>query len=171
MTDIVAPAAGEVISPEWTAAVSTGINNIVNAVPVEAKDTSVTDGSTTSTSFTNSLTTTTTRGVVFTAPASGTVLVSGGSSGRNSVGQFTFLDFEVRSGSTIGSGTILRATDDNGSVGFQSDSTNQQGQLTFANRVVSGLTPGATYHAVLAYRVNSTGAGTYNRRWINVVPR
>lgn len=166
---IVPPADGEVISEQWIADVTDSINNSVALTPVQSLDSAVTDGNTTSTSYTNSLTTTTFRGIAFTAPATGMVLVSGASSGRNSAGNFAFLEFEVRAGSTIGSGTLIRASDDNSSSSFQSDSTNQQGPLTIPATLVSGLTPGQVYHASLTYRANA-GTATYNRRKITVTP-
>lgn len=167
---IVAPADGEVISPQWVTDVTDSVNNTATQVPVQAIDSSVTDGTTTSTSYTNSLTTTTTRGIAFTAPASGMVLVSGQSSGRNgNAGAFTFCDFEVRQGSTIGSGTTMRASDDNQAASFQSDSAGQQGTLSIVPTLVTGLTAGTVYHAVLTYKVNA-GTGTYNRRKITVTP-
>lgn len=167
---LVAPADGEVIGPQFLSDITEVVNGIATATPVQGGDSTVTDGSTTSTSYTNSLTTTATRGVVFTAPTSGAVTVSGQVSGRNSsAGGFTFADFEVRQGSTIGSGTSMRASDDNTAATFQSDSSGQQGTLTIASTLVTGLVGGTVYHAVLTYKVN-IGTGTFNRRKITVTP-
>jgi hypothetical protein len=168
---IVAPLDGEVIGAIWTQAVTDAINGIVAAVPVSAKDSSVADGTTTSTSFANSLTSTTMRGIQFTAPNSGTVLVSGSATGRNgTANQFSLMDFEVRQGSTIGSGTLIRASDENTTTSFQSDSITHQGWLAITPTIVSGLTPGAVYNALLTYRTTG-GTSTFNRRKITVDPR
>jgi hypothetical protein len=142
----------------------------LNLSPVEDHDTAVTDGTTTSTSFTNSLTTTTVRGKAFTAPYSGIVKVSVSCSGRNSgAGGFVLVDFEVNAGSTIGSGTNFRLSDENNCAIFQSDSAGQNGPLVVSPTKVSGLTPGTVYHAVITYRVTG-GTGTFNRRKITIEP-
>jgi hypothetical protein len=92
-------------------------------------------------------------------------------SGRNSsAGGFTLVDFEIREGSTIGSGTQTRASDENNCASFQSDSSGQQGTLVVPPTKVSGLTPGDVYHGVITYRVN-TGTGTFNRRKITIEPK
>lgn len=168
---IVAPLDGEVIGPTWTAAVTDAVNALVAAIPADAADSTVVDGSTTSTSYVNSLTTTTTRGVAFTAPASGIVLISGSTAGRNgTAGQASYIDFEIRVGSTIGSGTVFRPSNDNRAGSFQSDSIGQQGTIAITPTVVSGLTPGTVYHVVLTYKV-SAGTGIYNRRSVTVDAR
>lgn len=165
---IVPPADGEVITEDWVSDVTEAVNTRAASVPVQAADTSVTDGTTTSTSFTNSLTTTTTRGIAFTAPESGTVFVSVTTTARNGTAtQFCLVDFEVRTGSTIGSGSAVRSSDENSCGAFQSDSANHQGGCVVIPTVVSGLTPGDTYHAVITYRVTA-GTGTFNRRKIVV---
>lgn len=143
-------------------------SDLIYPTSVTAVDSSVTDGSTSSTSATNSLTTTLIRGVAFTAGTSGRVLVWSQAAGRsNTAGSFTFLDFEIRTGSTVGSGTVVRASNANTMSTFQSDSANQQGPL-LSHGLVTGLTPGTTYNACLTYWVNAN-TGTYNRRSISVL--
>jgi hypothetical protein len=140
----------------------------LNITPVQEVDASVTDGTTISTSFTNSLTTTGTRGIAFTAGISGKVLVSLSCSGRNSgAAGFVLADFEVRTGSTIGGGSAVRSSDENTCASHQSDSAGQQATLEVPATLVSGLTPGTAYHAVITYRVTG-GTGTFNRRKITV---
>lgn len=136
-------------------------------VTVEAKDTSVTDGTTTSTTFTNTLTTTGVFGIAFTAGMTGTVEVKWTLGGRNSTaGQYTVTSFEVRSGTGVGLGSVVWAADENVAVATQSDSANHQ--LTHAGfGTVSGLTPGTSYNACIVYRVTAN-TGTYSRRRISV---
>ncbi len=134
----------------------------------QALDTGVTDGTTTSTSFTNSLTTTTTRGVAFTAGDSGKVFVAGSANVRNNTASgYALLDFEVREGSTVGSGNIVRPSDENSCGLFQSDSASQQGPAVIVPTLVTGLVAGNLYNAVLTYRTLANIA-TYNRRKISV---
>lgn len=135
---------------------------------VDAGDSAVTNGTTTSTAFTNSLTTTGIRGIAFTAGASGAVMVWVSAVGSNSnAGQATLLDIEVRTGTTVGSGAVARAPNEATAGAAQSDSAGQNLDL-FAFAHVTGLTPGSSYNACLAYRVTAN-TGTYNRRNIAVL--
>jgi len=123
------------------------------------------------TSFVNSLSGTGTHGVVFVAPPSGKVDVAGRAVGSNAVASgFVLLDFEIRVGSSIGSGTVFRAANNATAGAFQSDSASQQGGMVTGD-VISGLTPGTVYNATLCY---AAGAGAqnvlYNRRHIRVLP-
>ena len=140
------------------------------AQPVEATG-STSNGSTTSTSYTNSLTSTGVHGVAFIAPPSGKIQVIGRASGGSSVvGQYAQLDWEVRQGSTIGSGTLFRTTNNNTASVFLSSTANGQGPLNISG-LLSGLTPGANYNACLTY-CSSSGSSTanFNRRQIAVYP-
>jgi len=166
---IVAPADGEVITPEWVADVTEAVNNSAVAVPVVAPDGSVTDGTTTSTSFTNTLTTTGIQGSTFVAPASGVVLIAASTSARNSnAGGFCLVDFEVREGAVLGSGTLTRASSENTAASHQSDSANQQSTCVVIPTPVTGLVAGTTYNASITYRVTAN-TGTFNRRKISIV--
>lgn len=136
---------------------------------VRAVDSAVTNGTTTSTSFVNSLTTSGIRGVAFTAPPSGTVLVIGTCGGFNStVSQYTLTSFEIRAGSTPGSGTVFQASDENTASQFISTAANASGQHSVVG-LVTGLTPAGAYNACLTYRVTAN-TGTWNRRMIAVIP-
>lgn len=140
------------------------------AVTVDANDTSVTNGTTTSTTFVNTLTTSGIRGVVFIAPPSGKVAITVSSGGfNNTIGQYTLTDFEVRvGGAVIGAGALVRASDENTASQFQSVAVNQAGQHSVTG-LVSGLTPGATYNTSITCRVTAN-TGTWNRRTIMCVP-
>lgn len=140
-----------------------------NVPAVQTGDVSVTDGQTTSTSYTNTLTTTGTMGVVFVGPYSGQVAVDWSTTGRNSgAGGITFTSCEVRSGSSIGSGSVVMASDDNTAQSLQSDSAGHQTEHN-GHRIITGLTFGTTYNACITYKVN-TNTGTFNRRSITVTP-
>lgn len=148
-----------------------GGSDDVVAQPVQLTG-STTLGNTTSTSFTNSLTTTGVHGIAFVAPPSGRVEVIGRSGGGSAtVGQYSLLDFEVRQGSTPGSGTVFRAADNNTASVFMSSTSGGQGPLNFST-AVTGLTPGAVYNASLTYATSvGTSSATFNRRYIAVYPR
>jgi hypothetical protein len=123
------------------------------------------------TSFVNSLTGTGIHGVVFIAPPSGKVDVVGRAVGSNATASgFVLLDFEIRAGSTIGSGAVARASNNSTAGVFQSSTASQQATLVTGD-VVSGLTPGTVYNAALTYAAGAAGQNlVYNRRHIKVLP-
>lgn len=141
-----------------------------SARPVEASGT-ITNGTTTSTSYTNSLSITGVHGVAFIGPPSGTVQVIGRSAGGNSAsGQYGLMDWEVRQGVSIGSGAVVRATSDSTASIYQSSSAGGLGPLNVSGLVTS-LTPGALYNACLTYATsNAANASGFNRRYISVIP-
>ena len=144
-----------------------------SAGPLASQSGATTNGTATpgNTSFFTSLTTTGIHGVVFTAPASGVVVVNGRAVGGNgTAGGFILLDFEVRQGDTIGSGSVVRAAGQATASVFQSSSAGQQSTLVTGDRV-TGLTPGEQYNASLAYASGTSGQTlTLNRRHIMVRP-
>lgn len=150
------------------------INDLIDYGPnmpaaVDAKDSAVTNGTTTSATFVNSLTTSLIRGVSFVAPPSGKVNVLATCGAANgTIAQFTLVSFEVKTGTSVGSGTVQTASDENTASQFQSAVAASNGQHTAAG-LVTGLTPGASYNACITYRVTS-GTGTFNRRRITVTP-
>lgn len=143
--------------------------------PAELTTVSAGNGTTTATGFTNVLTVTapvlSSFGVPFIAPPSGKVAVFGRSLGAHSViNGFSHLDFEVKTGTVIGSGSSVRGPDDLTTSVFQSNPAGQQGNLNVFG-LVTGLTPGAQYHADLVYKLTTAGTGTYNRRHVMVLPQ
>lgn len=148
-----------------------GGSNAASAQPVESTG-SATNGSTTSTTYVNTLTTTGVHGVAFIAPPSGIVEIIGRASGGSSVvGQYAQLDHEVRQGGTVGSGTVYRATINDTASVFMSSTSGGQGPLNIVG-LVSGLTPGALYNASLTYASSSgSSTATFNRRYILVLPK
>lgn len=134
----------------------------------EAKDSSVTDGSTTATSFTNTLTTTGIRGVAFTAGALGGADVLWSMTGRNSTANAeSQSSFEVRTGSTPGSGTVVWAADANTAAATLSNAANE-GTFHSGIGTVTGLTAGGSYNVCIMYRTGGSGTAFYNRRRISV---
>lgn len=144
------------------------------ARPVQASG-SITEGTTASSAWVNSLTTTGIHGVAFVAPPSGTVLVQGRATIRNNVNNsYALMDYEVKTGSTVGSGSTFRGPDDaTAGVHQSSPANNQSSALT--GGLVTGLTPGSAYNAVLTYHTGNGGGGGgtagYTRRHITVIPQ
>lgn len=116
------------------------------------------NGTTTSTTFTATLTGGTACGIAFVAPASGVVII------HNSLGLFNTADFsictiEVRTGSTIGSGTVVLAASDDYAIVHKNANLNQFGRATR----LPGLTPGGSYNVRQQFRVPS-GTGNFQRK-------
>lgn len=141
-----------------------------NAVPVSESDSTVVDGTTTSTSYTNTLTTTGIRGKAFTAPITGNVLILFSALGRHGTsGKSVSVDVEVKTGSTVGSGTLVRGSADITADVEQNAAAGQNLHHTgFAT--VTGLTAGASYNACLTYKLIDAGTGTFSCRNITIVP-
>lgn len=147
-----------------------GASNAVTSQPVEASG-STTNGTYASGAYGNSLTTTGVHGVAFIAPASGKIQIIGRAmGGNNNAGSYTQLDYEVRQGSTIGSGTLVRTTNNNTAGIHQSATASSQGTMVTGG-LLAGLTPGAAYNACLTYATGGAGTASYNRRQIAVYPQ
>lgn len=139
------------------------------AQPVEATG-STSNGTVASATYTNNLASTGIHGVAFIAPPSGKVQIIGRSAGGNgTVGNYAQMDWEVRQGSTIGSGTLFRTTNNNTASVFLSSTASGQGPLNISG-LLTGLTPGANYNACLTFATNGTGTASFNRRQIAVYP-
>ncbi len=104
----------------------------------------------------------TTCGTTFIAPQSGKVNFQWSGEITN-VSSFSLLSIEVREGSTVGSGTVVFAADDNHTC--RNDLTLTVG--CHQSKMLAGLTPGAVYNVRTMHRTNSTN-GTFGRRkiWI-----
>lgn len=106
----------------------------------------------------------TSHGVAFTAPPSGKVIVSiSGAVGTNAItiNNGTWLAFEIRAGSTIGSGTVILAATDTKSTGPYRPFNSNAGIKyvpAAARHLVTGLTPGSAYNARTAFRSDDIGA-------------
>jgi hypothetical protein len=140
--------------------------------PAAATGGSTDTGTTTSGTFVTSLSAgTATAGVAFIAPPSGRVLVlCKSAASNNTAGDYSVMDFQVRQGATINSGTVVRATNENTAGVFQSSTANNQGTIV-ASDLVTGLTPGAAYNVTMAFRQGNGGTASFNRRQAIVTPQ
>ncbi|WFE45298.1 hypothetical protein [Verrucosispora sp. WMMD1129] len=111
-------------------------------------------------------------GTTFVAPLSGAVLITFGSLVRITAdgNETAYVGAQLRSGGTVGSGTVLVAASDNDTIRCRKFSTTvssvQEIQAAWTMRV-SGLTPGSTYNVQLMHRVTG-GTGTISNRRIAV---
>ena len=94
-------------------------------------------------------------GVVFVAPSTGRIIITGG--GRSDTNNGLVMA-EVKTGSTIGSGTTFLAAD-----------TARSGDKGAREWLVTGLTPGNTYNARLMY-ASASGTSGFAQRYIIVKP-
>lgn len=102
--------------------------------------------------------------VVWTAPTSGRVIIHVNARLINSTTGGTMVTAETRTGGTIGAGTVVDTTGDRGPSHYGA---------TFSRigttRMLSGLTPGATYNTRLLHRVTA-GTGSIALRELIVEP-
>lgn len=163
----------QVLSYRGSVLVLGGSGKAVQPGPVVATGGNTDTGTTASTSFVTALTgaTNNTWGVAFIAPPSGTVMVMCRAAAANATANdYALLDFQVRQGTTINSGTVVRATNDNTAGIIRSGTAGLQATIVAAD-VVTGLTPGSAYNVTLAYRSSSGGTVSYNRRQALVTPQ
>ena len=136
--------------------------------PTQASDFTSLTG-VTSTSYTNG---SPVCGTTFVAPPSGRVIitVSGAISISNN-GERIFLSYDVRAGSTIGSGTLVAGAADLSAL--IAGSAVNSGAAAWASsshrRLLTGLTAGSTYNVFTRHRV-SGGSGTVAARYLLVEP-
>jgi hypothetical protein len=105
-------------------------------------------------------------GVAFTAPTTGRVMLhTKASLFNNTAAQFTVVSSVIKTGSTVGAGTLfLAAGDDRGLVATGTDPI-QVGM----SELITGLTHGDVYNVRLEHRVGAN-IGTILRRWVVVAP-
>lgn len=124
-----------------------------------------TSGTSGSTTYTTTISGGTACGCLFSVPSSGIVRIFNTAQMSNSTANYCFASPQVRTGGTIGSGTvILTASDDealtmNGTVAFRMTAT----------RIIPGLTPGSTYNVQQLVKVGG-GTGTFVRKMLEVSP-
>ena len=124
-------------------------------------------GTSGSTVYTATLASGTTASVAFTAPPSGKVIVHNMCASFTSTTAFIHMAFEVRTGASIGSGSVFLAADDSFSARHQ---TNVQTFSVQRSKLVTGLTPGSSYHVRQMFKV-STGSGSWYDKEIIVEPQ
>lgn len=115
-----------------------------------------TSGTTTSTTYTATLTGGTACGIAFVAPSSGKVTILNACALVNSGASHTLCTVQVRTGSSIGSGSDVLAAADNNAVYINGTAEMRAGVAV----PISGLTPGASYNVQQLFRV-SGGTGTF----------
>lgn len=135
-----------------------------NAHGAAASDTQITAGTSTSGSFTATLTGGTAAGVVFTTPTSGLVVILYNTLMQNSGANFTYFSPQIRTGSTIGSGTIVAAASDD--TALTHHGTNA---LRYGGSQIMVLTALTVYNVQLLHRVTA-GTGTWSRKHVIVLP-
>jgi len=112
-------------------------------------------------------------GVTFVAPPTGgVVLTVTGSITQSLNGNSTLLGYEVRTGETIGSGSIVLAGSFNRSVQTsEAVNTGAAARITASNRfLLTGLTAGSTYNARTLHWVSTAGTGNAFYRALLVEP-
>lgn len=140
-------------------------DDLNSAFGITVPSTENTVGTTTSATYTATLTGGTTNSPVFVAPASGKVIVSLAAiifqTGGNS-----FMSFEIRTGASIGGGTVFLAAADAHAL------TAGVGVLFRAGDsfTVPGLTPGSTYHARGMYKNDAAGTASFRDKHMIVNP-
>lgn len=135
-------------------------------------------GSTSTAELTNSTSyvPATNHGTEFVAPPSGVVnIMFGGWIGTNGTTQdhYSHMSIEVRTGSTVGSGTSVLAADDEHSVIYRpiSDVTGIKYAYLAMTYRLSGLTPGETYNVRTVFKTSDSAANAYVRyRRLRVEP-
>jgi hypothetical protein len=134
--------------------------SIIEGWPLAVENVQDASDTSTSTSFTTA--DMTTCGVAFTAAPSGKALVHFSARIDHSTAAPGIVSFEVREGSSIGSGTVVLAASDDRRL--ENHNTNQS--MAGATVPVTGLTAGASYNARLMHRTTSGTVTLENRRII-----
>lgn len=129
-------------------------------------DTQSTAGTTASTSYTATLTGGTACGFAFVAPPTGFILVHNSCEQSPGGTIYNWTDFEIRTGGSVGSGTVFRAASDASAI-RAADPNNIR--MT-ATTPITGLTPGSTYNVRQQFKVNS-GTGTFSNKNLSVQPQ
>lgn len=138
--------------------------SLLNSTFTEEKDdVQNTSGTTTTTgSFPETLTGGTACGVTFVVPASGKFEVVNTCEISNSGAGYSVCTYVIRSGGTIGSGTVLLAAAFEHAIVNVGTSSNRKSAVQSWS-----ATPGATINIRQAFRVAS-GTGTFSRKFLSV---
>lgn len=130
-------------------------------------------GTTTSTSFTTTRSGATSPvGVSFTAPPSGKVMIAWAAGLQNSstgANAYSLVTFQIRQGTTIGSGTSVVAGDDNKSLQVHNLASGNGERQMGRTEAYFSLTAGNSYNVSLMFRVGAN-TGTFSRVSITLIP-
>lgn len=132
-------------------------------------------GTTTSGTFTTTRTGATSPvGITFTAPPSGKVMVHWACGIYNSVSiagnSFGVCAFQVKTGTTIGSGTTYQAAADTLALQAVDRSATSSESKGGRAELVDGLTAGDDYNLSLMYRIGGAGTGNFSSVSCTIVP-
>lgn len=135
------------------------IDDTLSGVPITQSSSVAATVSTTSTSY---VALAGNPGLSFTAPTSGRVIIAIGAALTGSAADtYAMMGFQVRTGSVIGSGTIIQAADNNEVVANLGLSDIAASHVS----LVSGLTAGDPYNVQVLYKMLSgTGTAFFARR-------
>jgi hypothetical protein len=109
-------------------------------------------------------------GVAFTAPTSGRVLVLWRARIEASTSGYALISAAVRTGSTINAGTLVSASSLDEALETGNLVAGQSRFQAGTWRVVTGLTPGSAYNAVVEHIILTGGNGNIYTRAISVMP-
>lgn len=121
---------------------------------------------TTSTTYTSSLSGGSGASGIFVAPPSGEVDVEVTANAEHSGASAGCASFEIRTGSTVGAGTVVQSANDNTAL-LSGGGTGIRATVVTP---ISGLTPGATYNTRQMFRASGAGTATFIWRRITVKP-
>lgn len=105
-------------------------------------------------------------GVAFLAPTTGRVIIHLAAHALNSTTAGTQVAPVVRTGGTVGTGSVVLAASVDNMVQVQGTSGHRFG----SHVLVSGLTAGDTYNVRLEHQVSAASTGTVLRRSVTVTP-
>lgn len=133
---------------------------MVGARPTPAHGANTGSGSTTSATYVEALTGSTATTVSFTAPPSGTVLLTVGARISSSAATACYASVNVKNGTT----TVLAAADTRAAIATGTSALSATTQFQ-----VTGLVANTTYTATLAYKsAVTTSTATFTNRYITV---
>lgn len=113
-------------------------------------------------------------GVAFTAPASGSVMVFWHSDfWASQTDKVSFVSCEVRSGASIGGGSVVAAANSNDALKVAGTVTaGVEARIAAGTwRLITGLTPGSSYHVRLMHFTEASGNITVFYRKVMVQPQ
>lgn len=135
------------------------IDDTISGVPITQSSTAAGAVSTTSATY---VVLAGDPGIAFTAPTSGRVVVTiSAAIVSNTADTYAMMGFQIRTGSTVGAGTIVTAANDNDVLAHAGTAD----QVASRVALVSGLTSGGSYNVQVLYkRFGGTGDTFFARR-------
>jgi hypothetical protein len=133
----------------------------------DISDTQATQGTTTATAYTATLSGGVACGLVFVAPLSGAVKVFNNATLLNSTTSISYCTFRIKTGGTIGSGTDFVGALDINAIYHGGSTVSRHGE----GILITGLTPGFIYNIQQLFKITG-GASTLttNNKHLAVAP-